>query len=402
MIPLDKAFEIIDNAVTALSPKQIPIGDAVGCVAAENVVASINVPDFPCSSMDGYAVRYADLKGKGPWRMPVQAIAAAGEYDTRTLAPGQAIKIMTGAPLVNGADTIIPIEDVDIESGEAFISRKPAKGDFVRGAGDDIMAGDRLYRKGDIFDAISPGILASIGMTHVHAIPRPELALISTGSEIAEPGGRLKRGQIYDSNRALLESLLRADKFGAPSLIKYARDDRDDLGQAIGNCLNAADMIIATGGVSAGDYDLIPQTVTSLGGIVLFHKVAIKPGKPVLLGKIGDCWFLGLPGNPVSAVAGYHLFARRMISRLMNHPYAPRIYRAILGCDLAVTGDRYSIIGATLEKTDQGVIAYPAGRQSSGRLSTLKGVDCFIMVNGGERIIGRGTEIAIQRLWSSE
>ena len=398
MITLKEAYEKIDEAVSPIEARKLPLIEAAGCVINRDIVSPVNVPDFRCPSMDGIAIRHSDLEGEGPWRLSIQTVIAAGDYKSQILLLKRAVKIMTGAPLPEGADTVIPIEEVEIGSTEVVIREKPAAGEYIRDIGDDIREKEELIQEGDLLDPIGIGILASIGLEEIEVIPRPKIAVISTGTEIVERGAALKRGQIYDSNRIMLRSLLKRDNLSTPLLNRLCRDDLSVLCETISECLDCCDLIITTGGVSVGDYDLIPEAISVLGGVLLFHKVAIKPGKPILAAKLGKSWFLGLSGNPVSVVAGYHLFGKRIISRLMGRVYSPRIVQAALGRDLIIRGERFSITGARLENSGESVIAYPARRQQSGRLSSLKGIDGFIMLEGGDRIISKGTKVNIELL----
>jgi len=398
MITLEEAYRKIDQSVRALPARKVPLDEAVGCVVGSRVISPIDVPGFLSSSMDGVAIRFSDLRNNSPWRMLIQAIVPAGDYESRSLQAGHAARIMTGAPLPDGADTVIPFEEVEIDSTEVIIRKKPQAGEYVRDIGDDIRKKEELFEEGDLLEPIGIGILASIGLEEIEVIPRPKIAVISTGTEIVERGAALKRGQIYDSNRIMLGSLLKRDNLGAPLLDRLCRDDLSALCETISECLNGCDLIITTGGVSVGDYDFVPGAISELGGTLLFHKVSIKPGKPILVAKLKNSWFLGLSGNPVSVVAGYHLFGKRIISRLMAQEYRPRVLHAELGRDLTISGPRFSMVGARLRKVGDRVIADPAMRQSSGRLSSLKDIDGFIMIEGGDRIVSKGTSVYIELL----
>jgi molybdopterin molybdotransferase len=396
MITLEQARQRIDEAVERLPVTPVRLRQAVGCRVGQNVVAPINVPNFSSSAMDGVAVRSSDLEGEGPWRLPIQAVIAAGQLNQDTLLPGRAVKIMTGAPLMREADTVVPIEDVTVQSGNVLIKERPPTGQFVRPLGDDIVTGELLFREGDVLGPVDVGVLASIGVTEVEAVPSPRIVIISTGAEVVEPGRELGPGQIYDSNVTVLENLLACDGLHASVQSRALPDDTDDLRVKIQECLNNYDVIVSTGGVSMGDFDFVPDAVRGLGGKILFHKVAVKPGKPVLVAQLGNCWFMGLPGNPVSVVAGYHLFVRRVVSRLAGVRSGPRSTWALLADDLKIKGNRECLVGARVEETESGAIVHPVMRQKSGRLSSIRGVNSFIITDGGSRTIPKGNKVYVE------
>jgi len=396
MITLQEARKRIHKAVKRSQPDLVSLTWAVGCVAAEDIAAPINVPEFPSSAMDGIALRIADLGGDGPWRLPIQSVIAAGDSTQVTLKDGYAVKVMTGAPLAKGADAVIPIEDVTIESNQVIIREKPPRGTFVRPLGNDITCGQILFRKGELLKPADIGVLASVGLTNVMVIPRPRIALISTGSEIVEPGEKLKYGQIYDSNSPTLYSLLTCDRFPVTTRIRVSTNDLEPLYETLQECLENHDLVITTGGVSMGDYDFIPKITKTLGGKILFHKVAVKPGKPTLMADFGGRWLISLPGNPVSAVVGYFLYVRQVISRLSGVHYEPQSSWATLASDMTITGNRYNVIGARLENTGDGLFAYPSSRQESGRLSSIRGISGLIMVEAGARTIKKGSRVLVE------
>ncbi len=396
MITLEEAFEIIEKEVSPLEPLSVPLLEASGCLLREDIISPINVPQFANSAMDGFAVRVSDLTGSGPWRLPIQKIIAAGDSSDDVLKEGYAAKIMTGAPLPEGADSVIRIEDVSIDNDRVTIEKKPPEGDFVRPVADDIKKGELLFERGVLLDPVAIGILASIGRAEVKVVPRPRITILSTGSELVMPGRELSRGKIYGSNDYVLRSLLKKDGYEVSQSFNISADEIADLCKIIEDCISNCDLLITSGGVSMGDFDLIPDAVEKMGGEILFHKTYVKPGKPVLLGRIKGRWLLGLPGNPVSVVVGYHLHARRIIARLSGLDYRPRKAKAILGDDLSVKGTRFCVIGARLEENENGVIVFPSIRQQSGRLSSIKGINGFIFVEGGTRTIGKGTAVDVE------
>lgn len=398
MITLDEALNRIDQAVRRLPPASIGLTGAVDCVAAEDIIAPFNVPEFANSAMDGIALKVSDLHGSGPWRLPIQSVVAAGDSTETGLEEGHACKIMTGAPLLPGADTVIKIEDVTVENDHVIITQKPLEGDFVRPRGDDFALGQTLFRRNDRFKPADMGVLASVGMTAVKVIPRPQVALISTGPELVEPGEKLAYGKIYDSNGVTLASLLAHDRNPASTRLRISSNDFETFRDIIGRAVREHDLVVTTGGVSMGDFDCIPEVAGELGGEILFHKVKIKPGKPTLIAGFEKSWLVSLPGNPVSAAVGYYLYVKRIISRLRGLEYKSKTLRAELGTDLPISGNRFAVIGARLEKRNNHLVAYPSLRQGSGRLSSIRGMDALIMIEGGKRIVPRGDVVRVEVL----
>ena len=399
MITVAEAKKRIDEAVAPLPAKVVAISDALGCRLNHSVSAPINVPDFISSIMDGVAIRHDDLAGDGPWRLPIQTVIGAGQDETTPLRPGHAVKIVTGAKLIPGSDTIIKVEDVAFEGDVVIIREKVNRGNFVRPLGDDIKKGSTLFEAGVVVTPIVAGVLASVGLQSIDVIPYPQVTIISTGSEIIEPGRELAGGQRYDSNRTVLNALLKHDGVPAAAIIDTVPDQRRELEQILSESTQSSDLVITSGGVSMGDFDYIPEVVVRLGGEILFHKVIVKPGKPVLIARIGKSWLIGLPGNPVSVVAGYHLHVRRVIARLMGKEYHPRTALARLGQDVHFPSNRFGMLGAILEDRHGEIIAIPATRQQSGRLSSVSQINGFIMIAEDVQSIPAGETAEVEWLY---
>lgn len=400
MISLNEAIKKINTEVLPLESAKVPISKAVGCRLTETIRSSINVPDFDCSIMDGIAFRYDDLSGCAPWKLPLQTTIAAGDKTVPDLKPGYAAKIMTGAPLPPGADSVRKIEDVEINKAEVIISDKGTKGMFVRPLGDDIKINELLFETGTILTAVDCGILASLGLTEVEVRPFPKITVLSTGTEIIEPGQKRTFGQRYDSNKMTLLTLLQADGYPVKQIDTILPDKITELKETLKNCLSKYDLVITSGGVSMGDFDYIPKVILEIGGSILFHKVRVKPGKPVLIAKLGKSWLVALPGNPVGVVAGYHLHVKRIINRLMNVPHKSNTAQATLKGDINIKGTRFGMIGAFLKNNGNGkVMAQPVSRQDSGRLSSVKGINGFIMLDESKRTVHSGESVTVEWLY---
>ncbi|MDP8239039.1 MAG: molybdopterin molybdotransferase MoeA [Candidatus Hatepunaea meridiana] len=401
MISLKEATELISNSVTPINVKTIPIANSLNCKLAGDLHSPINVPGFDNSAMDGIAIRYSDLQETGPWKIKIQKTIAAGDSPSDSLQKGCAVKIMTGAPLPEDADTVIIVEDLIFHDDMVEITERPKPGKNVRPMGDSLKRGDLVFRKGHILKPVDVGILASIGLEQVRVIPKPEIAIISTGSEIVAPGSPLLPGQIYNSNDTALTALLNNIGFNSISVLPPAIDDLETLYSCIDKSLLSNHLVITTGGVSMGDFDYIPHVVKELGGEIIFHKVIIKPGKPALFAKFnrnGEHLLLGLPGNPVSTVVGYHLYVKQLVSLLMGIPFKREKVKATLTDELRFSGFRQKVNGVTLAKGNNGMSAIPALRQQSGRLASIGNIDGFIYIDGGNQVLPAGLEVEVELL----
>jgi molybdopterin molybdotransferase len=301
--------------------------DAVDLALCEEIVAAISLPGFDNTAMDGYAVRAEDVataSPQNPVRLPVVGEVAAGQPAPHRLSPGTAMKIMTGAPIPPGADAIVPYEATDRGSADVAVSVPSEVGQHIRRAGEDVAAGQRVFREGDQLGPRSIGLLAAIGRDKVLVRPRPRVVVIATGSELIEPGHQLPSAyQIFDSNSYLLAAAARAA--GAQVFrVGLVSDDPEKVRELISDQLVRADLILTTGGVSQGDYDVVKAVMPDLGATE-FVQVAMQPGKPQGFGLIGDerTPMIMLPGNPVSSFVSFEAFARPVIRKLMGvTPYA--------------------------------------------------------------------------------
>ncbi|MCA1830987.1 MAG: molybdopterin molybdotransferase MoeA, partial [Actinobacteria bacterium] len=320
LLPYAEAVRLVIDSFSPLETHNVALDDALGLVAAEDVTSTIDVPGFASSAMDGYAVCAADVTSV-PVSLPVVAELPAGA-GPRAHERGTAPTIMTGGPLPAGADAIVPWEDTDRGEDVVTINATAKPGNHVRPAGEDVHSGDRAVTKGDELSAVRLGVLASIGRTSVAVHRRPRVAVLSTGDEIARPGTPLLPGHVYDANSTLIAGLLRSA--GAHVLdVATTPDDPDAIASWLANAASRADLIVTTGGASVGSHDWLRDVLEREGELTMW-RVAVKPGKPVALGRIGGTAVLVLPGNPGSAFASMHCFVipavRRMLGRDPAHP----------------------------------------------------------------------------------
>jgi molybdenum cofactor synthesis domain-containing protein len=296
---------------------------AVGCVLAEPVTSPEDVPPFANTAMDGYAVRAADTAGASADRrvvLPVVATVAAGHPADRELAPGEAMRIFTGAPMPAGADAVVMVErTARVEDGaRVAIEAAVPVGEAVRAAGDDLRAGDPVFSPGEVITPGHLGVLAGLGITEVLAHPRPRVGVLSTGDELVEAGGPLAPGQIRDSNRATLLALVAQNGWQAVDL-GLVRDDEHAITEAIQTGARSCDAVLTSGGVSMGDIDLVKLVLDRIGDM-RWMQIAIRPAKPFAFGLVGDATpVFGLPGNPVSSMVSFELLARPALRRLAGH-----------------------------------------------------------------------------------
>ena len=318
---VDEHLADILGVVSPLPHLDLTLLDAHGCVLAEDVRSSYPLPPFDNSAMDGYAVRRADLVGaseEAPVTLPVVGDVAAGSTTPYTVQQGLCVRIMTGAPVPPGADAVVPVEWTDGGVARVQISRTPDEGAHIRRAGEDVHEDQQVLTAGTHLGAAQVALLAAVGRNRVLARPRPRVVVISTGSELVEPGTPLQPGQIVDSNSYGLTCA--AHEAGAIAFrVGISSDDPREFRDALEDQLIRADCVITSGGVSVGAYDVVKEVLSQLG-TVGFHRVAMQPGMPQGFGTVGPDGtpFFGLPGNPVSAMVSFEVFVRPALRRMLG------------------------------------------------------------------------------------
>ncbi len=308
----EQAIAQILEKVTPPAAVPVPLTEALWRVTAEDIVSPVSLPPFANSAMDGYAVRAADI-ADGTATLPVSGEIAAGALVGQALTLGTAVRIMTGAPLPDGADTVIPVEDTEARGGQVFVREMERPGQFVRAAGEDVIVGDVVVTADTLIRPAEVGMLAAVGRPSVLAYPRPRVAIVSTGDELVEPGQALRPGQIYNSNGYALAAQV-VEAGGTVTQRLHAADTPWALRDAFDACAGA-DVLLTSGGVSVGDFDYV-KSVFAERGTVDFWRVAIRPGRPLAFGTWGDTLFFGLPGNPVSSLVTFELFVRPALLRM--------------------------------------------------------------------------------------
>jgi molybdopterin molybdotransferase len=418
MISVEEALERILSYVNVLEPEEKPILEALGQALAEDVIASFNIPPLDNSAMDGYAVQAASTVGaspSAPVELRVVGELAAGYVFEGEVAPGTAVRIMTGAPVPPGADTVVPFEETEEAVHEAPTAVRPLDervriltearpGSNIRRAGEDIREGQRVLARGVVLRPAEIGLLASVGRSTATVIRRPVVAVLSTGDELVEVGEPLRPGRIYDSNAYSLATLI--ERYGGiPKVLGIARDKVEALVDKIHQGLDA-DMLITSAGVSRGDYDMV-KDVLAREGKIDFWTAAMKPGKPLAFGFFRSgrrrIPHIGLPGNPVSSMVSFELFARPAIFKMMGktHWQKPAI-RAIAKDRIVNRGDprRYF---ARCVVTEEGGRYYASltGPQGSGILSSMAAANALTVIPEDVDVVEPGEEITVMMLdWS--
>ena len=326
--PADEGLKSVDQhladllgAVAPIAPLDLQLLDAHGCILAEPVVADVDLPRFDNSAVDGYAVRMADVEAASeanPAQLPVVGDIAAGSRPTYTVQPGMSVRIMTGAPVPPGAEAVVPLEWTDGGIASVSITTAPRPGNSVRRQGEDVRTGQTVLEAGTRLGPGQLGLLAAVGRDRVMVRPRPRVVIISTGSELVEPGSHTEPGQIHESNSYLLTTAAR--EAGALAFrVGIVPDDDRSLMNAIEDQLIRADLVLTSGGVSVGAYDVVKEVLTRLG-TVQFERVAMQPGKPQGFGTVGPdkTPIITLPGNPVSSYVSFEVFVRPVIRRMLG------------------------------------------------------------------------------------
>lgn len=412
MISVEQHLERILLVCSELPSLRLGLLDAQGCVLAEDVTSEVELPGFRNSAMDGYAVRAVDVAGASAQdgvQLPVVHDIAAGNTQVLSLAPGQSMRIMTGAPVPAGADAVVPVELTDAGIARVTVRAPVDSGQHVREAGVDVRAGDVVVRAGALLGPRQLALLAAVGRGSALVVPRPRVVVLSTGDELIEPGTRPGFGQVVDSNGIMVTSAARAA--GAVAYrVGIVRDDARSLRQALEDQLVRADAVITTGGVSAGAYDTVKEVLSAVG-TVRFDKVAMQPGMPQGFGTlrresrgrhdepVGVPVFT-LPGNPVSAMVSFEVFVAPALRRMAGRPAtdAPMV-DAVAGHGWASPAGRTQFARVTLARGDDGrFLATLAGGQGSHVLGGLAAADALALVPADVTQVAAGDVLSCRLL----
>ena len=390
MRTVEEHARVIAGLLEPTGPESLELADAVGLVLAQDLVAPIDLPPFANSAMDGYAVRAVDV-AELPVTLPVSQDIPAGRTDTQPLAPGTAARIMTGAPLPPGAEVIVQVERTDGGEFLVRIDSAPQPGVHVRTRGEDVAAGTVVLAAGTVVGPTQVGVAAALGFAEL-VVRRPVRVLVlSTGTELVAPGRPLAPGQIYESNAAMLAAAMTAVN-ARVTIEHFVADDVEQLRTALSKAATGIDLIVTSGGVSAGAYEVVKDALTDQG--VQFTKVAMQPGMPQGAGRFQGVPVVTLPGNPVSSYVSFEVFLRPAIRAAMGHPDVTRpIVRAPLSASLDSPAGKRQFRRGQLDAVAGTVAAW--GGPGSHLLSWLAGADCMIVIGEDVTHLESGDEVEV-------
>ncbi len=410
LLNVDEALAQILETITTLTRERIPLSDSLNRILADDVISDVYLPPFANSSMDGYAIRAEDSESASydhPVQLGVTMDIPAGVAPEGRLAGGESARIMTGAPVPEGANAIIPVEDTDDDWNKETLTDLPSHiqiyrqvnvGDYIRPIGENIKQGDIVLKAGTCIRPQDIGMLASIGQASVSVIRRPRVVILSTGDELVEIDQPLSPGKIRDSNRYMLASLV--EQSGAEAIsLPIAGDDLESVRQLFTSAIDLEpNMMISSAGVSVGTADLV-RTILDEIGAISFWRINLRPGKPLAFGHIRGIPFFGLPGNPVSAMVTFEVLVRPALSKMVSYSYHPTIIQAQIQEDLTSDGRR-SYLRVILTHREGTWFASTTGTQSSGALMSMVIADGLMIVPEGITLVEAGSILSVQLLRS--
>jgi molybdenum cofactor synthesis domain-containing protein len=402
LMSFDEAKKVIAERLKPepIGAEEILLLDAYNRVLKENVVSALDIPPFSRSTVDGFAVRAEATFGaeeNQPVKLSVRGVVSIGELPKIRIRKGEAAEIVTGAPVPDGSDAVVMVEDTDRKDGELRIYRAVTKDGNVMKKGSDIRKGETVLKAGQVLGASEIGVLAALGLTTAKVFTIPVVAVLSTGGEVTEPGRELPAGKIYDINAYSLCTAVR-ESGGKPVYLGVVSDDEAELRRALKNALASADMVLTSGGVSVGPHDLTPQIVNSLGKPGVFVSgIAVKPGKPTTVARVGEKPVFALPGHPTSALLQFHLLARPVI-QVMSGRTATEVksVRALAAARMFSAKGRRTFIMVKLKRdVSKGFVAEPVETGASGAITTLAKADGFVKVPANQQFIDAGEEVTV-------
>lgn len=400
MITVEEALDKILCHIRPLGSEKVSLLEALRRVIAEDIHANRDVPPLDNSGMDGYAVKNLDIKNSSkdhPVRLKVVEDLPAGSISTKTLRRGQAIRIMTGAPIPKGANTIIPVEETEKEEGFVSIFKAVSSGEHIRRAGEDVKKGDLVVSVGDLIRPAEVGMLASLGRSFISVYQKPLVAILCTGEELVDVDGDLDEVKIVSSNSYTLAAQVR-DCGAIPIQLGIAKDRREEIREKLRQGIRA-DVLISSGGVSVGDYDFVKDALNDLGVKMVFWRVAMKPGKPLAFGTIRRKPVFGLPGNPVSSMVSFEQFVRPSLLKMMGHRHLFRpTVEAILKEDIHKEPGRRHFIRSSVSFEKDHYFATTTGAQGSGILRSMVRANGLIVIPEDREIVKAGEKVKVQLL----
>jgi len=400
MITVDEALDKILSHIQPLGLEKVSLLESLGRVIREDVFAKRNIPPLDNSAMDGYALRSEDVQKTSqnhPIRLEVIEDLPAGFISTKEIEKGKAIRIMTGAPIPKGADTVIPVEETKKEDGFVLIFKAAALAENIRRSGEDVKKGDRVISKGDTIRPAEVGMLASVGRSFVSVYQRPLVAILCTGDELVDVDGDLNEVKIISSNSYTLAAQVK-DCGAIPLQLGIAKDRKEEIEERLRQGIRA-DVLISSAGISVGDYDFVKDVMKNLGMEMVFWKVAMRPGQPLAFGTIGEKPVFGLPGNPVSSMISFEQFVRPSLLKMMGRRQLFRpVIQAILKEEIKkIPGRRYFIRGSVSFEKDQYFVT-TTGEQGSGILRSMVRANGLIVIPEDQEMVRAGEKVKVQLL----
>jgi molybdopterin molybdotransferase len=401
MTSFDDALNIIlDSVKTHLGSEKTGILDSAGRVPVEDIVSDCDIPAFDYSAMDGYALVSSDSIGASAGsgiKLKVAGEFRAGGDTSATVGPGEAVKIMTGAPIPEGADAVIMVENTEEKDGVVEIFEEVEKGKNIRFAGEEIKSGDIVLTQGSLITPACIGMLASLGRSMIKVSEKPRVAILTTGDEVINIEEKMEPGKVRNSNAYSLYSQI-IESGGIPVNKGIARDSKENLRTSLEECLDC-DIIVTSGGVSMGEYDYVKDVMNELGMDEKFWKVAMRPGKPNLFGTIKGKPFFGLPGNPVSTMIGFEVFVRPTIMKMLGcYGEQRREVEALLEEDVKTKKGLTFFVRAQTRWEDGGYVTKTTGLQGSGMLSSMVKANSFIITSEDEETVKKGSRVKVRLL----
>jgi len=390
MIPIEEAEKILDKITYRPGTEEVSLMDSLGRVLGRDIVSKISMPPFDKSAMDGYAV----IAGDDSERFEVVEIIAAGDVPKKTIGKGQCAKIMTGAMLPPGADWVFKVEITEEKDGVMVLTGEDDNVNICR-LGEDVKPGDVVLNAGHLVRPPEVGIIASMGFDTVTVYKKPEVGVVTTGSEIVPPGKPLRTGQIYNSNAYSISAQVIRTGAGV-TLAGIVDDDKESIKEKISNLLETCHMVLISGGVSMGDYDFVPGILKDLGVRLYFDKVAVQPGKPTVFGTRGETPVFGLPGNPVSTFTIFEVFVRKVLYRMMGHEYTPLLLKGVMKTDFR---------RKRIERTAYVPVKYrndgtvePLEYHGSAHLDALSSANALLKVPAGVNDVLEGSVVHVRQI----
>jgi molybdopterin molybdotransferase len=404
MLSADEALRIVVKTVAPLGVERIALLDALGRVLGEEVRSPRDIPGFANSAMDGFAVRAADVASAGetnPVRLKVVETVAAGRMPTKRIGAGEAVRTMTGAPIADGADAIVPVERTRGTNSTVEILAPEEAGAWVRPRGEDVREGESVLCAGRLLRPADIGMLASLNRPMVDVYRRPRVAIVATGDELVDVDQAPSGAQVVNSSGYALAAAVR-DCGGEPTLLRIARDEpriiRERLEEAA-----SFDCVLTTGGVSVGQFDHVKQVLDELGMRTLFHGVAQKPGRPLKFGTLRDRPVFGLPGNPVSTLVCFYLYTRPALLKMSGrHEFGLARIEVRCAVDIRIAPKLTEFVRVRLERRDGAVCATPTGNQGSGILSSVSRADGLLIGPASEEVLKAGSVATVLLLGQSD